>query len=286
MTRLAYYPGCSLHGTSKEMDATARATATVFGIELAEIPDWNCCGNTAAHSINRLLADALPANEIAKVSTDMRLDTIVVPCAACFSRFMTTKHEMEGNPQTRADVERVVGRSVDTSVRVLNLVDLYHEQIGVAAIKEKVSKPLSGLKVAAYYGCLLTRPPKVTLAEDPEYPMHMDEVLTALGAEPVQWNYKTDCCGASLALCEQDMCRDLIRRIVADARACGADVISAACPLCQVNLDTRQVDIKAADPSWQEVPIVFLSQLVGTAVGLPESEMGWKRHMVPVPALV
>jgi len=288
MTQLAYYPGCSLHGSSKEMGDTAKATAAVFGYEFAEVPDWNCCGNTAAHSINRLFADALPANEIAKIRSDMGLDRVVVPCAACFSRFMTTIYEMtegEQNEQTRADVEKVVGRAVDTDLKVLNLVDLYHDQIGLDELKAKVTRPLEGLKVAAYYGCLLTRPPKVTLAEDPEYPTHMDEVLRALGAEPVEWDYKTDCCGASLALCEQPMVRDLIRKIVGNARERGADVISAACPLCQVNLDTRQFDIKNEDASWQQVPVAFLSQLVGTALGLPASEMGWKRHVVDVPAL-
>ena len=289
MTKLAYYPGCSLHGSSKEMGDTAKATARIFGYEFEEIPDWNCCGNTAAHSINRLFADALPANEIAKVRSDMGLDSVVVPCAACFSRFMTTIYEMnEGDDaeQMRADVEKVVGRPVDTDLTVLNLVDLYHDTVGIDALKAKVTRPLEGLKVAAYYGCLLTRPPKVTLAEDPEYPTHMDEVLKALGAEPVQWDYKTDCCGASLALCEQPMVRDLIRKIVGNARERGADIISAACPLCQVNLDTRQFDIKSEDPSWEQIPVVFLSQLVGTAIGMPASEMAWKRNVVPVPALV
>ena len=131
---------------------------------------------------------------------------------------------------------------------MLNLVDFYHDEVGLEALKAKVTRPFAGLEVAAYYGCLLTRPPKVTLAEDPEYPTHMDEVLEALGCEPVEWTFKTDCCGASLALCEQAVVVELVRKIVANARACGAQAIACACPLCQVNLDTRQGDIKKADP--------------------------------------
>jgi heterodisulfide reductase subunit B len=283
VTKLAYYPGCSLHSTGKEMDESFLATAARLGLEMAEIPGWECCGNTAAHSASKLLANALPANELAKVKSDMNLDAVVVPCAACFSRFMTTIHEME-DAETRTDVEKVVGRAVDTSVRVLNLVDVYYESVGVEELKSRITRSLGGVKIAAYYGCLLTRPPKVTLAEDPEYPTRMDDILKVLGAEPVQWNYKTDCCGASLALCEADIVRDLSRRIIADARACGAEAIACACPLCHVNLDTRQIDMKKADPGWQEMPIYYLSQLVGRALGIPDGELRFKSHLVPVPA--
>jgi heterodisulfide reductase subunit B2 len=283
VTKLAYYPGCSLHSTGKEMDLSFLATAERLGLEMAEIPGWECCGNTAAHSASRLLANALPANDLAKVRTDMKLDAVVVPCAACFSRFMTTIHELE-DAEMRADVETVVGRAVDTDVSILNLVDVYHDAVGVEELRAKVTRSLGGLKVAAYYGCLLTRPPKITLAEDPEYPTHMDDVLEALGAVPVQWNYKTDCCGASLALCEQDVVRELSRTIIADARACGAQAIACACPLCHVNLDSRQLDMKKADPGWQEMPIYYLSQLVGRALGVPDADLHLKSHLVAVPA--
>ena len=135
-----------------------------------------------------------------------------------------------------------------------NLVDVYYDEVGLDALKAKVVRPFDGLKVAAYYGCLLTRPPKVTLAEDPEYPTHMDAVLEALGCEPVDWSSKTDCCGASLALCEQGVVVKLVRSIVQNARDCGAEAIACACPLCQVNLDSRQADIRRADPAWHDLP--------------------------------
>jgi heterodisulfide reductase subunit B len=285
VTTLAYYPGCSLHGTSAELDRSFRASMQALDIELAEIPGWECCGNTAAHSASRLLAIALPANELVKVGRDMGLDSVAVPCAACFSRFMAAEHELAADEQVRREVELVVGRNVPTGIKILNLVDVYHDAVGLQRFKAKVTRPLGGLKVAAYYGCLLTRPPKVTLAEDPECPTRMDDVLRALGAAPVQWSYKTDCCGASLALCEQSIVIELVRRIVADARACGAEAIVAACPLCQINLDSRQLDIKAKDPAWQPLPVVFLSQLVGHAVGVPAGQLGWNKHLTAVPSL-
>lgn len=285
MTRLAYYPGCSLHSTARELDSSFRASAEALDVDLTEIPGWECCGTTAAHSASRLLAAALPANELAKVGHDMRLDAVAAPCAACYNRFMHTRHDLAENERLRHEVELVVGRSVPTDIAVLNLVDVYYDTVGLATLQAKVVRPLGGLKVAAYYGCLLTRPPRATLAEDPEYPTRMDDVLQTLGAAPVSWSYKTDCCGASLALCEQAVVVELTRKIIANARDCGAEAVVCACPLCQANLDTRQGDIKTTDSGWQELPVFYLSQLVGHAVGVPAKALGWNKHMVAVPAL-
>ena len=283
---LAYYPGCSLHGTSGEFDASFRASARKLDLTLLEIPGWECCGNTAAHSINRLLAAALPVNELAKVEQDMKLDAVAVPCAACFSRFKTGAHEVAESAETAADVRAVVGRPYDGGVSVQNLVDVYHDAVGLEELAAKVTKPFGGLKIACYYGCLLTRPPKVTLADDPEYPIHMDEVVKALGCTPVDWNYKTDCCGAALALTEQQIVDDLVGRILTDAKACGADAVSVACPLCQVNLDGRQTEIMRTNKDWQPIPVVFLSQLVGRALGLSEKELGLKKHLIDITAVM
>jgi len=283
---LAYYPGCSLHGTSGEFDASFKATARALGLTLQEIPGWECCGNTAAHSINRLLAAALPVNELAKVEQDMKLDAVAVPCAACYSRFKTGAHEVADDAQTASDVRAVVGRAYNGGVTVQNLIDVYHDAVGLDELAAKVTRPFAGLKIACYYGCLLTRPPKVTLADDPEYPMHMDEVVKAIGCTPVDWNYKTDCCGASLALTEQQIVDDLVTRILKDAKACGAEAVSVACPLCQVNLDGRQTEIMRTDKAWQPIPVVFLSQLVGRALGLSEKELGLKKHLIDITAVM
>lgn len=276
---MAYYPGCSLHSTARELDTSFKATAEALDLRLQEIPGWACCGNSAVHSTDRLLAAALPVNELAKVEQLMKLDSVAVPCAACFSRFMAGAHEMQ-DPRKAADIRAVVGHDYNGGVKIRNLVDVYHDEIGLESLREKVARPYSGLKVACYYGCLLSRPPKVTLAEDPEYPTHMDDVVAALGCSPVQWNFKTDCCGASLALCEQDVVIDLTRRIIKDAAACGAEAIVVACPLCQVNLDTRQDGIVRRYGDWRHMPIIYLSQLVGRAIGIDDAQLGLSRHMV------
>jgi heterodisulfide reductase subunit B len=226
-----------------------------------------------------LLATALPAGELVKVRDDMDLEAVAVPCAACFNRFQGANHAVT-DPAIAADVADVVGRPYDGGVRVLDLVDVYHDHVGLEAIRARVVKPFRGLRVACYYGCLLTRPPKVTLAEDPEYPVHMDEVVRAIGCSPVDWDAKTDCCGAGLALCERDVVDGLIGRIVTNARERGAQAIVCACPLCQINLDGRQREIRRKDPAWVEMPIVFLSQMVGRALGVSDERLGLRRAMV------
>jgi heterodisulfide reductase subunit B2 len=281
MTKLAYYPGCSLHSTAKEMDSSFVGTMAKLGVDLAEIPGWECCGNTAGHSANRLMAAALPANELAKVKDDMRLDAVAVPCAACFSRFQSGNHEVS-DEALAADVAEVIGRPYTGGVSVLNMVDVYHDHVGLEALKAKVVKPFAGLKVASYYGCLLTRPPKVTLAEDPEYPVHMDAVLKTLGCTPVDWDSKTDCCGASLALCEQSVVDKFVKAIITNARKRGAQAIVCACPLCQINLDSRQGEIRKKDAAWADMPILYLSQMVGRAIGVSDRDLGLKKAMVGV----
>lgn len=282
---IAYYPGCSLHGSATELDASFQATATALGIHLEEIPDWSCCGNTAIHSSNRLLAAALPVHELVKIEQDMKLDTVAIPCAGCFNRFAVGHLEAK-EPDSAPQVAAVVGRRYQGGVAVHNLVDFYHDDVGLEKLAASVTHPLAGLPVACYYGCLLTRPPRATLAEDPEYPTHMDEVAEVLGARPVSWNCKTDCCGSSLALCEVPLVLEMVYAILRDARLCGAEALVVACPLCQVNLDAPQFEIHKRHPDWEPLPVLYLSQLVGYAIGLHRSRLKLDKLIVdPRPLL-
>ncbi len=277
---MAYYPGCSLHGTSGEFDKSFRATAQALDLNLLEIPGWECCGNTAAHSINRLLGAALPVNELVKVEQDMKLDAVAVPCAACFSRFKTGAHEVDTDPQVADDVRAVVGRGYNGGVTVQNLVDVYHDGVGLDALKAKVTRPFDGLKVACYYGCLLTRPPKVTGEAHAEYPQSMDHLLSALGATVVDWDHKTTCCGASLSITRTDIVLDLSARILAGARAAGADAVAVACPLCHLNLDGRQAQIPKDALPGGALPVFFFTQLMAVAFGLGDKAAALSKNMV------
>ena len=246
--KVAYFPGCASEGSAFDYDRTARAAARELGIELIEPKGWTCCGASSAHSTDAEAARVMPLRTLATVER-MALQTLTSPCSACFSRLKFAQHEALA------------------PVNVQHLLDTFLERAGTAQIAARVRRPLAGLKVACYYGCLITRPARVTLAEHPEYPMKMDDLVGSLGAQALAWSSKTDCCGGSLGLTQTGAALKLSERVLANARACGAELIATMCPLCHVNLDVRQQRFAGAP-----VPIVHATQLMLLAFGLGERE--------------
>ncbi|MDD3890471.1 MAG: CoB--CoM heterodisulfide reductase iron-sulfur subunit B family protein, partial [Syntrophomonadaceae bacterium] len=236
---VAYFPGCSLQGMASEYDKSTRLVCKHLGINLEEIEDWNCCGATAAHSLNHLLSVSLAARNL-DLAKKMGLHLVTAPCAGCYGRLKAASYELKNNSEVAEKVSQIIGTSVPIEPEVKNLLQLLVESIGTPAIAEKVVHPLKGLKLAAYYGCLLTRPNQVAQFDDREMPVSMDLLLQALGAETVNWAHKTECCGGGYAASETDIVIDLGGQILESARAAGADAIVVACPMCQTNLDTRQ----------------------------------------------
>ncbi len=190
---IGYYPGCSLHGTGREYDESVRAVAGALGLTLREIDDWSCCGATSAHSVNPLLAVVLPARNLALAESAGMTD-VLTPCAACYNRLARSEHAVATNPELAEKMPRLLGRPFSNSVHVRTVLDVLRESLPV--IKEKTVQPLKGMKVACYYGCLLLRPAEIAGGDDPESPTFMEEIVKAIGAEPVTWNLRMDCCGA------------------------------------------------------------------------------------------
>jgi len=278
---IAYFPGCASHGSSFEYDRTARAAASALDIELVEPEGWTCCGASPAHATDPAQATVMPLRTLAMVE-QMRLDTVTSPCSACYTRLKAAEHELRVHPARIADAVEVTGHEFNGSVSVKHLLDAFMERAGADEIAARVRRPLAGLKVACYYGCLITRPPKVTGAGHPEYPQRMDELVRALGAEPVRWSAKTDCCGASLGMTQTEVTLSLSQRILENARACGADVVATMCPMCHMNLDARQPQMVLEAP----VPVVHATQLMVLAFGLGEDEAYLERAIVdPRPVL-
>lgn len=267
--RLSYYPGCSLHATAKEYDLSTRAVCEALGIELVEIPDWSCCGASSAHSLNRVLSIALPARNIAAAQPE-GVD-VVVPCAACYGNMRKADAALRDNEQLRGHIEELLSFRYSGNVQILHLLDVLCNRVGLESVRRRVVRDLRGLKVAAYYGCLLVRPPDICGFDDAENPMTLDNVLRAIGAEPVRWSYKTECCGASLALIEPAIVRKLVADIVEMAIEAGASCIATACPLCSTNLETRQ------DAG---LPIFFFTELMGLSFGLEGCEKWFKFHLI------
>lgn len=279
--KIAYYPGCSLHSTGVEYDISTRKVCASIGIELVEIKDWICCGSSPAHQCNELMSLTLPAKNLSLAAQTDNLKSVCAPCASCYSRLKFTQERLK-DEKLKKDVEKIIGSEYPGDVSVLHVLDLIVEKAGNDVIEEKVIKPLSGLKVACYYGCLITRPSKVTDKQNCENPTDMELVMEALGAEAVDWNLKTFCCGANFALTQTDVVLELTRKILTDVDSAGAQVIAVGCPLCHVNLDTRQAQINEKFGTSFNVPIFYFTELMGLAFGIEAKDLGIFRHVLDV----
>jgi heterodisulfide reductase subunit B len=262
---VGYYPGCTLHSMASEFDHSTRAVLEALGLSPVEPEGWVCCGSTPAHRVDHRTSVKLPLRNFLLLE-QAGLDSVVVPCAACFNRFKTAAHELRLDPALKSDLEAEVGSVYSDRLHILSLLDVLKERVGFEAIAARVRRPLQGLRVACYYGCLLSRPPSITGAEHPEYPMTMDRVVEALGATPIDWDYKVTCCGASLSTTHPGIVLKMSGDILRNARARGADLVAVACPLCHTNLDARQTQMDGQPI----LPALYLTQLMAVAFGMPE----------------
>jgi heterodisulfide reductase subunit B2 len=283
MKKLTYFPGCSAHGTSEEFDHTLKLVLKTLDVELEEIPDWNCCGATSAHVMTETLALALPLRNLVLAE---KLDgkTMGIACASCYSRMKTTKVQVDENPELAKKINSTIIQegNYKGTVEVKSMLQYCYEDIGLETIKSKVTKSLAGLKVACYYGCLLTRPQAITQFDSPEYPMSMDRIMAALGAEAVDFDYKTECCGASFSISNTEVVLSLSGKILEAAREGGAHMIVVACPLCQSNLDMRQPDIEKMTGKKYGIPVLYITQLMALAFGHPKEGLMFSKHIVKV----
>ncbi len=273
----SFYPGCSSHSTGLEYGLSTRAVFDALDMSLVELDGWNCCGASSAHAFNHTLSLALPARNLA-LAQETGLD-LVTPCAACFNRLKSADYTLRQDPDIRTHVEAIVGFHYTGEVAVRPVLAVLYEDYGVDSIAARVKQPLIGLKVVAYYGCLLLRPPEVTQFDDPDHPKVMGELLQALGAEVKPWSNATDCCGAGLSLSRADVVQNLVGRLAERAREAGADALVTACPLCQVNLEMRQTK----DP---KMPAFYITELIGLALGLPQASQWWPKHLIDPRPLV
>jgi heterodisulfide reductase subunit B len=276
--RYAYYPGCSAESTARDMHQSTLAVAGALGIEMIEPKGWTCCGATAGHQTDRVLAASLPAANLVKVQ-DMRLECIV-NCAACYNRMKVANHEILTNSGIRKSVCDAIGRDYDGSVKVRHFIEVLLEDVGLETIGNAVKHSLNGLKVACYYGCLLVRPPEVVQFDDPENPTSLDRLVTAIGGESIDWPYKVECCGGGLSLSRTDVVIELANSILGMAESAGADCIAVSCPMCQVNLDLRQQDIKKQTGKNYQMPVVYITQLLGLGLGISPAKLGFNKLMV------
>lgn len=275
--KVSYYPGCSLEGTAADYADSIAAVAPLLGVELEELEDWNCCGASAAHSLSHQVALDLPARNLA-LAWRRGLD-VVVPCALCFNRLKAAEKELLAHPELLARYPKPRGR-------IWDLLDYLAQPAILKKLREKIKRPLRGLRLVGYYGCLSSRPPAITDKKDYENPQEMERLLEVLGAEPLDWSYKTDCCGAGHALARPDLIDTLVQRLYDRALAAGAEAFVVSCQMCQANLDLSQERISKKTGKDYYLPVFYFTELIGLAVGHPETGSWLARHLVdPRPLL-
>lgn len=278
---LGIYPGCSLNGTSREYYESVKALMTACGIEFSEIEDWNCCGATAAHSLNKELALALPIRNL-MLAENQGFEDVFVPCAACFNRLVHSNKELKSNEELLETVKQVNGMGYEGRINILNIVQVLEKYVG-DKLEDRIVKKINA-KVACYYGCLLVRPHDLFKNERIEDPLFLDTLAKKSGAETIEWAFKTECCGAGLTMSRTESVARLSSSIISDAVSRGAEAIVVACPMCHSNLDMRRPEINKQLGRKVEIPVLYITQLIGLALGLDAKSLGLQRHFVKVPS--
>jgi heterodisulfide reductase subunit B2 len=283
--KVAYYPGCSLHATARAYDESIRAIAGPVGLELEEIDDWNCCGATAYMNVNEIMSFALTARNLALAAKTGL--PVVSPCSACYTNLRKTEKYLSEFPSIKSKVDQALaagGVRYDGGVVTKHFLQTIVEDVGLDKVRSLLKHPLTGIKVAPYYGCQIVRP--YGIQQNGEEPVMFERLIEALGATAVPYAMKTVCCGGSLMGTREKVALRLCRNILLCAQQAGADCIAVTCPLCQMNVDTYQGRVNDAYGTSFRIPVVYFSQLMGLAFGLDAKAIGLYRGEVPATALL
>ncbi len=277
---IAYYPGCSLHASSELYDIQSRLVFRRLGVELKEIEDWNCCGATSASKTDDFLALALPARNLG-IADASGLSELVIPCSSCYSRMLVSQKKLVDDPGLKNKINAELTKKVEGKIKISSILEVLVSKAISGEIAEKSIKKLEGLKPVCYYGCLLTRfPCDVEVPDNVENPQGMEIVCKVLGAQPLDWSYKTDCCGASAVINDTDTSLLLMSRILKDALSRGANCFITTCPMCQLNLDAYQDRVGEKYGIQKRLPVYFITELLGIAMGFSPKEMQLDRHFI------
>ncbi|MBA7571713.1 MAG: disulfide reductase [Dehalococcoidia bacterium] len=278
MKHYTYYPGCSAEATAAPLGVSVAPVAKKLDMELIELEDWNCCGSTPYWSVDKLEAAAMATRNLALA--EKRGFDLVTPCSNCFVILNSTNDYLKELPDFKEKVDKALAAGkmeYNGGVKVRHLAEVLYTDITPDGIAAKVTKPLKGLKVGAYYGCQLVRPDGF---DDPESPHSLDEIITSLGADAVDWEMKARCCGSSLVMPEQEVALGLVNKLLKNATKNGVECLITPCPLCQINLDAYQSVVNSQFKTNYNIPVLFVTQLIGVAMGIPAKELALSGNIV------
>lgn len=271
--KIAYYPGCTLKSNAKNFEDSALASMKQFGVEMEELPKWNCCGTVFSLASDDLMHHLAPIRILLR-AREGGSDSLVTLCSMCYHTLKLSNTRVKKNPEDLEKLNNTMYKediTYDGKITVYHLLTLLKERIGFEKIKEKVKTDLGSIKVAPYYGCLLLRPEEISIDPKMENPTIMSEFIEAVGAVPVGSSHQTECCGAYLTVDEKELVIERSYEILKSARRAGADIILTSCPLCQFNLDDRQKQVKEKYPEFEEIPVLYFTQLLAFAMGLDKT---------------
>ena len=281
MKSYAYFPGCSLEKMAQSYHLSAMETTRALGVELKELEDWNCCGATAYFHVDELLAYTLSARNIAMAEKEKL--NLVAPCSGCYKNMFFTREHLKHDPDLAEHINTALAEDnlkFSGSATVQHLIEVFVQDVGLKEIKAKVTHPLKGLRVAPYYGCQILRPRKGH--EDVEQPRFFEDLVAALGAVPVEYPLRLRCCGGALIITNREAALSMVRNLLESAVKARATVIVTACPLCQVNLECYQKQVNTEFGTELNVPVMYFTQLIGLALGIPPKRLGIGSELVAV----
>jgi heterodisulfide reductase subunit B len=277
----SFYPGCFVEGSEVEYAKSCEKVFHELGIGIKELEDWNCCGALEL-TTNKALVIALSARN-ASIAERMGYECIV-PCNICYNNLRKAEHEIKNKTKVGEIAIKALkeaGINYEAKIPIRHLLDVLINDVGIEEIKAHVKKPLSGLKVAPYYGCLVVRPSKICAFENPVNPTSMDNILETLGAEVINFEHKVKCCGGSTLMGDRDTSFELSAEILEEAVRKGADCIAVVCPMCHTMLDGQQAMIESQMGKKFGIPVLYLTQLMGVAMGLSSSDVALDKNIVP-----
>lgn len=278
----SYYPGCSLESSAKEYQLSAEAVCKQLGIELVEIDDWNCCGALEVSSLNPTLALALSARNL-RIAAEQS-DKLVVACNACLNNLLTVQHKLSRSEELKHKINEILNYEF-REIEIQHLLDLLWNQVGLENIGESVKKQLNGLKTVSYYGCLSVRPSKIIKSDDPDNPTHIDEIVSVLGGEPLEFTSKTKCCGGGVLMTYRNIALKLTEQILTEANQRGAQCILVTCPLCHMTLESLTNKVKTGS-NGRKIPVLYFTQLMGLSFGIEPKKLGLHKNLVsPEPVI-
>ncbi len=285
--KISYYPGCTLKTNAKNFEDSTLCSLKYLGVEVEELPRWNCCGTVFSLATDDLIHHLAPVRNLIRVK-ESNSSTVMTICAMCYNTLKRANEKVKADPESLDKLNQFMYRekvNYEGDVKVLHLLELLRDEIGFDNISPKVTKSLKNLKVASYYGCLLVRPKGIGL-DDLENPTVLENLTSILGAVPVDFPYKTECCAAYQTVDKPDIVAERTYQILTSARSQGADVVTVSCPLCAFNLDHRQKETVKKYPDFNHIPILYFTQIMALALGCPEKDLRFDLHYIdPRPLL-